>query len=608
MNSKTSTSPYALTILTENDGVPGSYFDHDPSEYTVEQLKRWLKCRGLKLSGKRDDLVKRVSDAIRSGNHRSLDVSIDDGKWFAAKVLKDSQKTECTRQSNTQIPVIPLTGWDNFQSRDIPPYFNYGHIYHYALESIKTVPAAAKDDVDEDDHGLGHMTDKPLKNARKYVDSGFVHDVMDAKSEEHYFLRAHVWPSMRTDLPHNVFVVLSNTSGAVIHGSCEPCKVAALGRCSHVVAVLLHVLDHAEKHGHAATAVCTSKPCSWNKGKKRNKTPKRLSDTDYSCKRKKSEVKLIDFDPRPKTHRKVTKQHINGLVRNLQRIYAKRSNEISMWEVQLQITYDDYPLEDEISENLKRKTKILEDNLKPDALMEIPGTRDQSSSEEWHNQKFRRLTASKCLTACKIGELVHNEAPGAAVRAYSFIKSNVWKLGSSFQSFWMKYGLESEPKAINKYEDQTKVKVCQTGLWVNPKFPFLGCSPDGLVNDKGLVEIKSLKIFKNNSIEDITSGKVLLPKDTINRQCFAIKDGKCVLRPKHVYYYQVQMQLLVTERDFCDFLLYAEEGVSPLRESTEMNLLLLRSYPTLLPCGIECLRQRFLRCEFPEVCTPLFYH
>lgn len=53
-----------ITTLTENDGVPGSYFKHDPSEYTVDQLKRWLKCRGLKPSGKRDDLIKRVSATI----------------------------------------------------------------------------------------------------------------------------------------------------------------------------------------------------------------------------------------------------------------------------------------------------------------------------------------------------------------------------------------------------------------------------------------------------------------------------------------------------------------------------------------------------------------
>ena len=61
-----STSLRSLTILTQDDGVPGSKFENDPENYTVDQLKRWLKCRGLKLSGKRDDLVKRVVECIQA--------------------------------------------------------------------------------------------------------------------------------------------------------------------------------------------------------------------------------------------------------------------------------------------------------------------------------------------------------------------------------------------------------------------------------------------------------------------------------------------------------------------------------------------------------------
>ena len=66
----------SLTVLIDDDGVPGSVFDKEPKEYTVEQMKRWLKCRGLKLSGKRDELVERVKDCIESGNHHTLHPSI----------------------------------------------------------------------------------------------------------------------------------------------------------------------------------------------------------------------------------------------------------------------------------------------------------------------------------------------------------------------------------------------------------------------------------------------------------------------------------------------------------------------------------------------------
>ena len=41
-----------FTVLTREDDIPFSKSEREPEEYTVAQLKRRLKCRGLKLSGK----------------------------------------------------------------------------------------------------------------------------------------------------------------------------------------------------------------------------------------------------------------------------------------------------------------------------------------------------------------------------------------------------------------------------------------------------------------------------------------------------------------------------------------------------------------------------
>ena len=56
-------------------------------------------------------------------------------------------------------------------------------MHYYALESVQDINGA-----EEIEDGLGHMTDKPLKNGRKYVDSGFVHDIMDTVNRERYFV------------------------------------------------------------------------------------------------------------------------------------------------------------------------------------------------------------------------------------------------------------------------------------------------------------------------------------------------------------------------------------------------------------------------------------
>ena len=72
------------------------------------------------------------------------------------------------------LPEIPSKGRRDFPSCNIPQLFNFGHVHYYGLESIRNV-----NENEEEDVGLGHMTDRPLKNGRKYVNSGFVHDLMD---------------------------------------------------------------------------------------------------------------------------------------------------------------------------------------------------------------------------------------------------------------------------------------------------------------------------------------------------------------------------------------------------------------------------------------------
>ena len=88
----TRTSLRSLTVLMQDDGVASSKFESEPENYIVDQLKRWLKCTGFKLSGKRDELVKGVPECItleiitlsiqasmkengllRKGKHRQVD-------------------------------------------------------------------------------------------------------------------------------------------------------------------------------------------------------------------------------------------------------------------------------------------------------------------------------------------------------------------------------------------------------------------------------------------------------------------------------------------------------------------------------------------------------
>ena len=61
---------------------------------------------------------------------------------------------------------------------------------------------------------------------------------------------------------------------------------------------------------------------------------------------------------------------------------------------------------------------------------------------------------------------------------------------------WFRHGRQWEDAARGEYEWSRDVSVIQVGFLTHPKYDFIGCSPDGLVEkswDKGGVEIKAHK-------------------------------------------------------------------------------------------------------------------
>ena len=127
----------------------------------------------------------------------------------------------------------------------------------------------------------------------------------------------------------------------------------------------------------------------------------------------------------------------------------------------------------------------------------------------------------------------------------------------------MLYGVQEKPAARVAYSKLTGYKVIETGLWVNSKYPHLGAIPDGLLVDEnsgavaGIMEAKCLKILRSKTVEElIAECRKGSASDILKNQCFSLRCGKLCLKKCHSYYYQVQLQLLITGRNFCDFVLH----------------------------------------------------
>jgi len=66
--------------------------------------------------------------------------------------------------------------------------------------------------------------------------------------------------------------------------------------------------------------------------------------------------------------------------------------------------------------------------------------------------------------------------------------------GSDYTNIHMQFGSENEPLARSAYEAETGFSVDEVGLCIHPTIERAGASPDGLVGNSGLVEIKCPKV------------------------------------------------------------------------------------------------------------------
>lgn len=107
----------------------------------------------------------------------------------------------------------------------------------------------------------------------------------------------------------------------------------------------------------------------------------------------------------------------------------------------------------------------------------------------------------------------------------------------SFQSSAMAKGIETEAEAVDFYELTQGVEVQTVGFCLHESKLF-GCSPDRLVGDEGLLEVKCP--LPHTHVEYLLENN--LEKD---------------------YFQQVQGQLLVTGRKWCDLISYSR-GLKPL--------------------------------------------
>ena len=125
---------------------------------------------------------------------------------------------------------------------------------------------------------------------------------------------------------------------------------------------------------------------------------------------------------------------------------------------------------------------------------------------------INKVTKEECMEALnyfhaegfveelRVGRVGGSEALSltTTARIKSLIYKKVAEIQTGFQeeiyiSADMQHGIDTEPIAVAFYEKETLQSV-EDGLYItNPKFKYLGLSPDGLIGNNGAIEIKCPK-------------------------------------------------------------------------------------------------------------------
>jgi putative phage-type endonuclease len=154
----------------------------------------------------------------------------------------------------------------------------------------------------------------------------------------------------------------------------------------------------------------------------------------------------------------------------------------------------------------------------------------EQGTEAWHQLRMGKVTASR------VADILAKTKTGvSASRQNYLIELAIQRVTNSIQESYsnaaIEWGVQNEGSARVAYEVKSGNFVDQIAFVDHPTISWFGCSPDGLVNTDGLVEIKC--------------------PNSATHWGYIKADA-----PPTKYFIQMQAQMAVTGRQWCDFVCY----------------------------------------------------
>jgi putative phage-type endonuclease len=155
----------------------------------------------------------------------------------------------------------------------------------------------------------------------------------------------------------------------------------------------------------------------------------------------------------------------------------------------------------------------------------------EQGSEAWHDLRCGWVGASRIADVMAKGKTGGPSASRANFMADLIVARLTGKNPETYQSEEMRWGVENESNAVALYEFRNDVETTKCSFIKHPAIHYAGASPDRLIGDYGVLEVKCFKT--SNHIETLMT-------ETIDRR----------------YFLQIQWQLACTQRQWADFIAY----------------------------------------------------
>lgn len=160
----------------------------------------------------------------------------------------------------------------------------------------------------------------------------------------------------------------------------------------------------------------------------------------------------------------------------------------------------------------------------------------QQRSEEWFAARKGRLTGSNIGAALGVNPW---KTPDDLIR--QMVREHHGAEPDFSGNIATDYGNQHEPLALMDYMGKTGKHPEECGFYVHPEHDWLGASPDALIDDDGLAEVKCPFGLRNKKGEDLVF--------------------KSAEEQPH-YYAQMQIEMACTGRQWCHFYQWSKFGDS----------------------------------------------